>query len=506
MKRVILILDLALAVAAAQAQTAVPAWVQRYNGPGNYSDVAAAIALDTNGSVFVTGYSYSGYTDYATIAYSNTGLGLWTNRYSGPGNFDYASAIALDANGNVFVTGYAEGSVSYPYNRDYATIAYSNAGMALWTNRYNGPGNDDDQATAIAADTNGSVFVTGWSSGGGANYDYATIKYSTAGVPLWTNRYNGPGNGIDRAAAIAVDSNGDVIVTGYSTGSGSGNDYATIKYSSAGMPLWTNRYSGPTIDDDQASALVVDTNRNVFVTGYSGPGAKQDLDYVTIAYSNAGVPLWTNRYSGPGNSIDSATAIAADRGGNVLVTGGASNGTNTDCVTIAYSIAGVPLWTNRYNGPGNKDDKASAITVDRRGNVFVTGYSYGTNNQPNYATVAYSNAGVPLWTNRYVGPGNNIDWATAVAVDSNGNVFVTGQSWGSVGAFDFATIKYSIAQPIPVAIQWVDSELVLSWTNAAFGLQSAPASTGAFTNIPGATSPYTNPITGAQQYFRLISN
>jgi len=50
------------------------------------------------------------------------------------------------------------------------------------------------------------------------------------------------------------------------------------------------------------------------------------------------------------------------------------------------------------------------------------------------------------------------------------------------------------------------NQLVLSWTNAGFGLQTAPAITGAFTNLPGATSPYTNPITGAQQFFRLKKN
>jgi hypothetical protein len=505
MKQPVFILGFLLVVASAQAQTAVQAWVQRYNGPGNYSDVAADIAVDNNGNVFVTGYSYDGYPDYATIAYSNTGTPLWTNRYSGPGFSDSASAIAVNSDGNVFVTGFSENSQTYPYNRDYATVAYSGAGIPLWTNRYNGTGNDDDQATAITTSTNGNVFVTGWSSRGGANYDYVTIAYSSAGIPLWTNRYNGPGNGIDRASAIATDRNGNVFVTGYSTGSGSGNDYATIAYSNAGIPLWTNRYNESGTYDDEATAITVDTNGNVFVTGYSGIGAKTDLDYATIAYSNAGVPLWTNRYNGPGSSIDAASAIAIDGSGNVFVTGGASNGTNNDYLTIAYSNSGVPLWTNRYNGPGNKDDAARAIAVDISGNVFVTGgASDGINSD--YVTIAYSNTGVPLWTNRYNGSGNNIDVVFAIAVDRRGNVFVTGESMGSVGFFDYVTIKYSVAQSIPLNIQKVENQLVLSWTNASFSLQSASAISGTFTNVPGATSPYTNFISGLQQYFRLISN
>src|SRR6185436_10257241 len=89
--------------------------------------------------------------------------------------------------------------------------------------------------------------VIGWH----VDYDYVTIKYSNAGAPLWTNRYAGPGNGWDDPCCIAVDSSGDVIVTGISDHSGYNSahtnfDYATIKYSNAGVPRWTNRYDGPT--------------------------------------------------------------------------------------------------------------------------------------------------------------------------------------------------------------------------------------------------------------------
>jgi hypothetical protein len=92
-----------------------------------------------------------------------------------------------------------------------------------------------------------------------------------------------------------------------------------------------------------------------------------------------------------------------------------------------------------------------------------------------------------------------------VAVDHDNNVIVTGQSSSGTDD-DFATIKYSIVQPIPLEIQLVESQLVLTWANPAFSLQSAPAITGAFTNMPGATSPHTNPVSGSQQFFRLISN
>src|SRR5262245_3762898 len=92
-----------------------------------------------------------------------------------------------------------------------------------------------------------------------------------------------------------------------------------------------------------------------------------------------------------------------------------------------FAQGGVPLWTNRYAGPINGYDVAIAVAVDSSGNVFVTGGSLGANGRLAYATVGYSSAGTPLWTNRYQG-GPFDSAATAVAVGSSGQVFVTGQS------------------------------------------------------------------------------
>jgi hypothetical protein len=327
-------------------------------------------------------------------------------RYDGPANgSDCATAIAVDASGNVFVTGYstASGGVTV----DWATIAYSGAGTPLWTNRYDGPGHSSDFARAVAADAGGNVIVTGWSDGGESGYDYATIRYSCAGVPLWTNRYCGPAAGHDYVRAVALDASGDVVVTGSSDAGGS-LDYATVKYSKAGLPLWTNRYSWVEDRNDIATALAVDGVGSVIVTGSSYNGT--DNAFLTIKYSCAGEPLWTNRCNGPAKGWDAARGVAVDAAGNVLVTGAftAVDGWR-EYATIKLSSAGVLLWINHYHGPGKGDDIPCAVAIDANDNIIVTGYSAVTNFSPcafAYTTIKYSSAGVPVWTNRYHGPRN----------------------------------------------------------------------------------------------------
>jgi len=474
-------------------------WVQRYNGPGNGGDNAFAIAVDGGGNVFVAGYSTgtAGVAEYATIKYSDAGVSLWTNRYHGIGTgSDEAHALAVDRNGDVVVTGHSSGSGS---DYDYATIKYSGAGVPLWTNRYTILA-DTARATAVALDTNGNVFVTGYSDGGGL----ATLKYSSEGTTLWTNRYVGPAFGGHYASGIAVDGSGKAFVTGFSTGVGSGADFVTVAYSSGGAALWTNRFNGAGNGDDWANAMAIDGSGNVFVTGGSQIGGM--TAFATLKYSNAGLPLWTNFYQGPGNSpYGGASDIAVDAAGNVLITGtSVGSGTYQDFATIKYSNAGVPLWTNRWDRL--YDDAAIAIAADKSGNVFVTGYTTDDSLRFDRLTIGYSSAGVPLWTNRYNGPGNNDDSGNAVAVDAGGNVLVTGYSHGTNSSTDFATIKYAGVQPSPLSIQRANNSLVLSWPNPTFRLQSGPAVTGTFTNVPGATSPFTNPATGSQQWFRLKLN
>lgn len=511
MKRLTCFLYLTIMAVEGQAQFYTPVWMQRYNGAAHADDRPKAIAIDSAGNVIVTGYSYnsgSGEADFVTIKYSSLGISLWTNRYNGPANGnDQAVAITSCANGDVAVAGF---SLGVGTGNDFTTLKYASDGTPLWTNRYNGLANGDDKVVSVAVNTNGDVVVTGHSQGSGSGYDFAAVKYASSGIPLWTNRYNGIENLDDSVTAMAIDKTGNVAITGYSQ-QGSGLVAAlTISLSADGVPLWTNRFRRPGSVSNQHAALAVDSHGAVIVTGSSYISG---FDCLTIKYSDSGVPLWTNVYQGPTTSAEYGSAIVVGHDDTTYVAGYTTNyagPSGQDFLTIAYSRDGVSLWTNSYSSDGKFSDRTVALALGGDDRLYVTGYTVtNASSGANYdfLTIAYSLTGLPLWTNRFSGSGiiASDDVPAGIAVDPGKALFVTGYSWQGISP-DYLTIKYSVLQPAPLMIQSLAGESILTWTNAAFGLQTAPAITGTFTNLPGATSPYTNPISGAQQFFRLISN
>ena len=435
-------------------------WGARYSGSAASSDYATAVAVDGSGSVYVTGY---GNSEYATVKYDASGNQVWVANYNGPccGLVGKATALVVDGNGNVYVTG-AIAFTSSDY--EYVTIKYDTNGNQVWVARYSGAAGVIDYMrdvpAALAVDGSGNVYVTGRIYLNDNDHDYATIKYDSNGNQRWVRRYSGPGYSPyswDEPVALAVDGNGNVYVTGNSQGSNDfyDYDYATIKYSSNGNLLWVARHNGPGNKNDNATALAVDVAGNVYVTGsiffYDGINVYGSTDYATIKYSSNGNQLWVAQYNGPGNGADKATALAIDGNGNVYVTGNSvslGSSYKSDYATIKYDTNGNQLWVGLYNGPGNDEDKATALAVDVAGNVYVTGSTYITDTDTGYATVKYDASGNWVWVARYNGPWYSYSWyeePVGLAVDGNGNVYVAGYSYGLDTYSDYVTIKYSQA-------------------------------------------------------------
>jgi 6-phosphogluconolactonase (cycloisomerase 2 family) len=429
--KVILAAALAASAALMFGQEApVAEWAVRFASPGAGFDRANALAVNPeNGRVYVTG---RGGNDCATLAYDPSGTVVWTQLYNGPGDgYEEGLAVAVDSGrGRIYVAGYSDG--------DFLTLAYDTDGLQLWAVTYNGPGNRTDRAVALAVNPDtGDVYVTGCSQG--SQYDFATVAYDASGAELWTARYNGPGNWNDEPSSLALDqASGRLYVSGSSYGDSC--DFATIAYSLDGQELWVARYDHAAGDFDMAYDSALDpASGNLYVAGYSyGVGC----DFITVAYDGTGQHLWAAAYDGPGGNVDVASAVGVDPTTGAVYVTGYSQDASSDYATVAYDAAGQQLWAVLYDGPAGGHDVPSSLAVDPvAGRVYVTGFSM--NQSVDYATVAYSSSGNELWAARYDGPDSGYDAAAAVALDpGSGSLYVTGQSGSALTGADYATVKY----------------------------------------------------------------
>lgn len=452
------------------AQEVTEEWVAPYDLGAGRIDIPFAIAVDDEGYSYVTGESNSVSTniDYYTIKYDQDGDAVEFHRYDGGiNNDDRATDIAVDGLGNVYVTGESVGSGT---SWDLVTIKYDSNLDIIWTRRYEGGINNEDRSPSLAIDDMGNVYVTCPSIGSGTSWDYATLKYDTDGNELWDVRYTSNINNLDLPTDIGVDSQGNVYVTGQSVGNGW--DYLTVKYDSEGDYQWEERYNNSN-QDDEATALVIDSSDNVIVTGRS-VGSGSSWDYCTIKYAPNGGTEWTQRYNGPpGNNQDQAFAIGVDGSDNVYVTGASvSNDTSWDYATVKYEpVDGDQQWVSRYDSGINNEDWATALAVDVLGNIYVTGRSVGNGTSWDYATIKYEPIdGDEEWVQRFDSddlPGAIQDQAEALAVDASGNVYVTGQSARPNNNWDYVTIRYS--QPTIISVETID-------TAAAFNVFPNPNS------------------------------
>ncbi len=420
------------AVLAYEGATGAQLWQDTYQGPGHY-DRPNAITVSPNGAeVYVTGGSYNdnplSATDrnLMTIAYdAHTGARLWRTENVDPDVHDVGTQVLVSLDGTqVYVVANISGANG---EIDWAAVGYdASDGHQLWRTPYTGLGIGKVNSPAGAAlSHDGSVLYITGESGGRADYDadYATVAYATGGAQpgrqVWEARYDGVGQQLsDRSAAIAVDPDGRVVVTGDSLSSNSTtveDDYATVAYDGvSGAQLWAARYTGPSggINFGQTVATS-STQRIAVVSGESeSPASSHDTDWETVGYDTVtGAQLWVQRLNTPGYAKEYATAAAVSTDGLTgFVTGfsggravpGVTGVTGGDSVTIAYRLLdGQQQWVARYDTSEFDGVDPMGVAVANDGSVFVTAQltrndsTDQTDNRYDVVTLAYAGSTTP---------------------------------------------------------------------------------------------------------------
>ena len=333
-----------------------------------------------------------------------------------------AYALALDDSGNAYVTGHIERD--NPVMRGYCTIKYSASGTFQWTANYYGNNTGGRFAFAIALDKYSNVYVTGYSLETGNYFDYCTIKYNSSGVQQWVRTYNGPVNGEDEATKIAVDNAGNIYVSGYSEISGGGFVYTTIKYSPGGEQLWFRSHSFAS-GNTHVTGMVIDDSCNIYITGDCVSAA------VTVKYDSSGNEIWSNVYFGNG-PLTGAGAITKDHQNNIIITGFTKGipPRNRDFFTIKYTMSGLQLWERIffYSNFANAYNFAKSIVTDISNSIYVSGITGSIQGgQYRICTIKYSDSGNLLWVQKDTSElGGDIH--PFIGIDNDKNIYLTGQT------------------------------------------------------------------------------
>lgn len=383
-----------------------------------------------------------------------TSYAQWNNVYSPQteGDLSFASAKGtanfIDNSSNCYVTGYVN---VYSWSRkDIVTIKYNPLGDTAWVRTYNGSANSDDEGTAITVDGQGNVYVAGYVTLTLKYKDMILLKYNSSGTLLWARSYGITGLYMeDRALGIALDASNSIYVTGYGTGSTGNKSIVISKYDTDGNKKWTKLENGTSNYSAEGYGIVVDNAGNIIVTGYVTSQNNWE-DIILNKYNSSGTLIWSTTYNNSNyNDEDKAWGIVVDTDNNIYVSGHTTldyYSGNTDAITLKFNSSGALLWESTFGGNGNEGDKAWGIVVDTDGSVYIGGYTTDAYQNQNYLTVKYNSAGARQWHAEYNGTGNGEDYATAIGlVNINGSksVIVTGASWGTDNNHDYATVRYN---------------------------------------------------------------
>lgn len=313
----------------------------------------------------------------------------------------------------------------------------------------NGGGNEQPLDTfgySVVTDSSNNIYVTGSTQTfGGEDYDVFLQQYDQSCNLIYTQQWAGPGN--DIARGIAVDAVDNVYITGSTDSFANGlTQIFLLKYTPYGTLQFSELWG--TNQNSWGNAVAVDTLGNVYVVGTTTTrGAGSQI--VLLKYDSSGNLVYQKNVGGAQNSY--GTGVAVDSGGYVYATGytyglGPTPGISA-VILLKYDSSGNLLFQKTWGGTMN--DFATAIALDIDGNVYLTGYTKSFSVTPGVPSVflaKFDQSGNLLFQRSW--GGHRGDFAYAVAVDSAENAYVTGYTYSfgpNTQGANFFVLKYDIS-------------------------------------------------------------
>ena len=477
-----------------------------------------------------------------------------------------AHAVATDASGNIYVTGGFGETVSFGTTNltsgpdgDVFVAKVNSSGQVLWVAQGRGTDSYGNIGNSIAVDSSGNVYAGGRFTGlldfGTTNlnsgyftwFDAFLVKFDSGGRCLWAWQGNSGESSHTYCSAVAVDSNGEVVISGHyryriyfrsvgedEDGPLSNTESAFVaKFNGAGQRQWVREIASYAQNWHEANALAIDANRNIYVTGHfsrevyfgdeGGLTSRGVSDIYVAKYNASGAFQWvqqagcTEDGNDEDDSYDEGLGIAVDRIGSVYVTGSFSAPAATFGTTNLYAGNVRDFFLAKYDSDGalqwvRKSPESSrrgvGLALDEAGDVYVLPTTLHSFVQK------YDGAGNVLWIQGAEAGSQVAPHAIAVAPD--GSKYVAGNRLGplsgAAGAGPYVYLakldSYDTGPRLSIAVS--TGSVVLSWPVAAldYGPQVAdslsewrPASGVVGTN--GILRTLTLPRPTRNQFYRL---
>jgi hypothetical protein len=379
---------------------------------GNETDIGYGIAVDSNGNAYIIGVtnstnfpvtpnvydnSYNGGGDVFVAKLNATGTTVIYCTYLGGSGYDCGRGIAVDSSCNAYITGYTN-STDFPTPPGANDTTYNGGSLDVFIAKLNSTGNlvystylggtDRDGADAIAIDSSGNAYVTGftWSddfptttgaydTSLGGNSDAFVTKLNATGSTLLYSTYFG-GDVYEHAHGIAVDSNDNAYITGQtdsdqnnnfplknaydSTYNGDPWDAFVAKLTANGDNYDYSSYLGGN-DSDKGTAIALDSSRNAYITGLTQSsnfptthtgydtslGGTQDAFVSKLNLSLANRGLLYSSYLGGDNGTEIGFGIGVDSNGHAYVAG---------CTTSDDFPTSADAMDQTYNDDNDEED------------------------------------------------------------------------------------------------------------------------------------------------------
>lgn len=328
-------------------------------------------------------------------------------------------------------------------NYDLFVQKKNSSGVILWTQTYNGAGNGNDYAADAQIDAVGNVYICGTYYKDATDSNNAVIiKYNTAGTHKWTKTYNGAGSRHDAFAALQVS--GNVVVAVGTTWKNTTNmfDMLVMRADSNANTVWTQTWDHVNLND--VAVNLWNSGTKIYIAGGAQSAVTTYKYAVVNVKASDGSIQGSTVTGGTAFGFDQLTDIQYDANGYIYLTGGVINtGTIYDIKTVKLDTALNIIWSATYASSGAYNDIGTGLAIDQVGNVIVTGYRTSATTGQDYVTIKYSSGGTQRWVATYDGGLNAQDSATSVVVnptDTN-KIYVTGLSYNG-SSKDYWTLKY----------------------------------------------------------------